>query len=426
MNLTAILVIAAALMAYGLVSRKIAGSFLTGPLLFSLFGLIVGPEVTGLFDLPINNDVLHLLAEVTLILVLFSDAASTDFAQLRRDHNLPLRMLLIGMPLAIVFGAVAAWLLFDGFGMWEAALLAAILAPTDAALGQAVVSNPAVPVRIRLTLNVESGLNDGIALPFVLLFAAFASAMHAETNAGEWLAFGARQVILGPLAGAAVGYAGGKLVAASYRQQWMSDTAEGMIALSLAFGAFTLAEVVHGNGFIAAFVAGLTFGNTLQQKCKFLYEFAESEGQILILLSFAAFGAAMIPQALDTVTPMHILFGILALTVLRMLPVYLSLIGTGISPVTSVFLGWFGPRGLASILFVLLILEEADMANRDTIFAIAIITVAMSVVLHGMSAGPAARRYGSMAQGMGECEENRPVSDQPFSLSTQDTAGERQ
>ncbi len=414
MDVTAVLAITLALIAYGLISRKIEGSILTGPILFSVFGLIAGPAAFGLIPLQISNEALHLLAEVTLILVLFSDAAGIDLAQLRRDHNLPVRMLLIGMPLTIVLGAVAALLLFKGFGLWEAALLAAILAPTDAALGQAVVSNRLVPVRIRQALNVESGLNDGIALPFILIFAALASAMHAESDAAEWLLFGTKQVVLGPLAGIAVGYMGAKLVSSCYRTQWMSESAEGMIALGLAFGAFALAEVVHGNGFIAAFVGGLTFGNTLKQKCQFLYEFAESEGQILIMLTFTAFGAAMIPRAFGAVTIVHFAFGILVLTVLRMLPIQLSLIGTGIKPVTTTFLGWFGPRGLASILFVLLILEEAELANESTLFAVVIVTVTLSVVLHGMTAGPAARWYGSMSQQMGECEENRPVSDEPF------------
>ena len=418
MDVTAVLAITLALITFGLCSRKIEGSILTGPILFSVFGLIAGPAAFGLVPLEISNEALHLLAEVTLILVLFSDAASIDLAQLRRDHNLPVRMLLIGMPLSIALGTVAILLLFGGFGFWEAALLAAILAPTDAALGQPVVSNPLVPVRIRQALNVESGLNDGIALPFILIFAALASAMQAETNTAEWLVFGAKQVIFGPLAGIAIGYVGAKLVSSCYRMKWMSEGAEGMIALGLAFGSFALAEVVHGNGFIAAFVAGLTFGNTLQQKCKFLYEFAESEGQILILLTFTAFGAAMIPQAIETVTIGHILFSVLALTILRMLPIYLSLMGTGIKPVTSVFLGWFGPRGLASILFVLLILKEAELENESKLFAVVIITVALSVVLHGMTAGPAARWYGSMSQQMGECEENRPVSDEPFTPST--------
>lgn len=415
MDVTAVLTVTLALIAYGLISRRIEGSVLTGPILFSVFGLIAGPAVLGFIPLQISNEALHLLAEVTLILVLFSDASGIDLVQLRRDHNLPVRMLLIGMPLTIALGALSALLLFDDFGIWEAALLAAILAPTDAALGQAVVSNRLVPVRIRQALNVESGLNDGIALPFILIFAASASAMHAETNAAEWLIFAAEQVVLGPIAGIAVGYFGAKLVARCYRMQWMSQSAEGMIALGLAFGAFALAETIHGNGFISAFVAGLTFGNTLQRKCQYLYEFAESEGQILILLTFTAFGAAMVPQAMEAVTGMHILFGILALTVLRMLPIHLSLIGTGIRPVTSSFLGWFGPRGLASILFVLLILEEAELANERAVFAVVIVTVGLSVVLHGITAGPAARRYGEISQRMGECEENRPVVDEPFS-----------
>ena len=406
------------MIAFGLISRKIEGTIFTGPMLFTAFGLIAGPAALGLITIPISNQSLHLLAEVTLILVLFSDAATINLTELRRDHNIPVRMLLLGMPLTIILGAVAALLLFDGLGLWEAALLAAILAPTDAALGQAVVSNHLVPVRIRQALNVESGLNDGIALPFVLIFAAFASAMHAEANAAEWLLFGAKQIGFGTIAGIAIGIIGGKLVALCNRTQWMSESAEGMIALGLAFGAFALAENFHGNGFIAAFVAGLTFGNTLQHKCQFLYEFAESEGQILILLTFAAFGAAMIPQAMSTVTLIHIVYAILALTLLRMVPVYLSLLGTGIKPLTSGFLGWFGPRGLASILFVLLILEEAELKHETLLFTVVIITVTLSVVLHGITAGPTARWYGAQTQRMGTCEENRPISNEPATTSS--------
>ena len=415
MNLTATLAVALALISFGLVSRKLEGSILTGPMLFSIFGFVAGPALLGIVPLHVSNDAVHLLAEVTLILVLFSDAANIDLVQLRRDHNLPVRMLVFGMPLTIVLGAAAALLLFDALSIWEAALLAAILVPTDAALGQAVVSNRLVPVRIRQALNVESGLNDGIALPFVLIFAAFASAMQTNTNAAEWIVFAGKQVILGPLAGMTIGYVGAKLVAACYRSDWMSETAEGMIALGIAFGAFALAETIHGNGFIAAFVAGLAFGNTLQHQCKFLYEFAESEGQILVLLTFTVFGAAMLPQAMGDLSVSHVVYAIAALTILRMLPVRLSLIGTGVKPVTSAFLGWFGPRGLASVLFVLLILDEAEVAHDTILFSVVIFTVAVSVILHGVTAGPAARRYGEMSREMGECAENMPVSEEPFS-----------
>jgi len=415
MDHLSLLMITVALVAFGLISKRLDGSSITGPMLFAVLGLLFGPTVFGLIELPITNDALHLLAEITLILVLFSDAANIDLGQLRRDHNLPVRMLLVGVPLTILLGALAALVLFEDFGILEAALLAAILAPTDAALGQAVVSNHLVPLRIRQALNVESGLNDGIALPFVLVFAALANAMGAEANSGHWIFFALKQVGLGPVAGLAVGYAGAKLVAQCHHRQWMSENALGMIALGLAFGSFALAELVHGNGFIAAFVAGLTFGNTLQHRCQFLYEFAESEGQILILVTFAAFGSAMIPQAVGNLEPTHVLFAILALTAIRMLPVYLALLGTGIKPVTTAFLGWFGPRGLASILFVLLILENMETAHYDDIFTAVIATVTLSILLHGMTAGPAARAYGKITQRLGRCEENRPVSDQPFS-----------
>ncbi|MCZ6870132.1 MAG: sodium:proton antiporter [Gammaproteobacteria bacterium] len=414
MGYVAIITVAGAFVAFALISRKIDGSMLTGPMLFAGLGLLVGPAALGLVPLQVSNDALHILAEITLVLVLFSDAAHIDLRQLRRDHNLPVRALILGMPLSIALGFAAAVMIFADITLWEAALLAAILVPTDAALGQAVVSNPRVPVRIRQALNVESGLNDGIALPVILIFAALASASNQSDDAIQWITFGVQEVTLGPLAGVVTGYLGAKFVTLCSRKLWMNEQAEGIIALGLAFGAFGLAEAIHGSGLIAAFVAGLTFGNTMRLQCAFLYAFAETEGQILVMLTFLAFGSAMLPTALATVTPMHLLYALLALTLVRMLPVSLSLLGTGIKPVTSLFLGWFGPRGLASVLFVLLVVEGAELAHGDTIFAAVIITVAMSIVLHGVSAGPGARWYGARTDEMGTCEENQLVAEEPF------------
>ncbi|HSS64643.1 MAG TPA: cation:proton antiporter [Gammaproteobacteria bacterium] len=414
MDHLAILTIIGGFLVFGLASGRIQDSVLTGPMLFAAFGLIVGPAALGLVPMQIDNTVLHWLAEITLILVLFADASSIDLHRLMRDHNLPLRMLAIGMPVNIALGALAALALFTELTIWEAALLAAILAPTDAALGQAVVTHPAVPARIRQALNVESGLNDGIALPLVLIFAALASASQETKQATEWLLFGLTQVTLGPVAGVAVGYLGAKLVALCNRTGWMTERAEGMVALALAFGAFGVGEAIHGNGFIAAFIAGLTFSNALGRACRYLFEFAESEGQILVLLTFFAFGCVMIPMTFPNIGLSACLYALLAVTVLRMLPVSLSLLGTRIKPVTSVFLGWFGPRGLASVLFVLLILEEMGVPHKDTIFTVAITTVVLSIVLHGVTAGWAARSYGAWCASIEECEEKRPVSEKAF------------
>ena len=415
MNPVAVLTIAIALLAYGLVSRRIQGSILTGPMLFAAFGFAVGPDGAGLVPMRVSHEGLHLLAEITLILVLFSDAANLDLRQLRRDHNLPVRMLTISLPLSIVLGAALALGLLAGFSIWEALLLAAILAPTDAALGQAVIINPVVPVRIRQTLNVESGLNDGIAFPFVLVFATVATMADAGQQVSDWILFAIKQMGLGPLAGIAVGFVGAKLVAFCHRANWMSETAEGIVALALAFAAYQAAELIGGNGFISAFAAGLSFGNTLGRHCKFLFEFADAEGLFLILLTFMAFGSAMIPMALPDVTPVYLLYAVLTLTVIRMLPVSLALLGTGVSPVTSAFLGWFGPRGLASVLYVLVVLEGAVMPHKHEIFVICTLTILLSIVLHGITAVPAARWYGRHSDSMGECEENKPVSERPWS-----------
>lgn len=215
-----------------------------------------------------------------------------------------------------------------------------------------------------------------------------------------------------------MGWLGARFVLLSERHGWIDETAEGVIAIALAFAAFGLAEIVHGNGFIAAFVAGLTFGNTLGRRCEFLYAFAETEGQLLTLATFGAFGCAMLPMVFDSLSPALFVYAALSLTVLRMLPVWISLTGTGVHGVTRAFLGWFGPRGLASVLFVLLIIEESNLPGTPLIEAVVIVTVFGSIVLHGLSAGPAAKRYGARAAAMGTCQENMPVPEQPFEAST--------
>jgi len=332
----------------------------------------------------------------------------------REDHNLPVRMLLIGLPLAMAAGTFAAVLVFPAFSLWEAALLAALLAPTDAALGQSVVSANAVPLRIRQSINIESGLNDGIALPAVLLFAALAGAAHAGNDPGGWLQFGLMQVVLGPLAGAIIGYIGARLLDIAAEREWATTAFQGIGVLSLSVLSFVLAELIGGNGFISAFVSGVIFGNSIRHPCMFLFEFMESEGQLFMLTTFLIFGASLLPEGLAHVDISFVVYAVLSLTAIRMIPIALSLLGSGIRMPTYLFLGWFGPRGLASILFVLLILEETDIAHRDEILSITVITVALSVILHGISAAPLANAYGRLAQRMGDCEESKEVSNMPL------------
>lgn len=401
-------------LAYSLVSGRLEGTILTAPLLFVAFGFLVGPGGFGLADIDVEHSAIHVIAELTLILVLFTDAARIDINRVREDHNLPMRMLLVGLPLAIAGGAFVAAALFPMFSIWEAALLAALLAPTDAALGQSVVSAKAVPLRIRQSINIESGLNDGIALPAVLMFAALAGAAHGGNEAGDWLRFGVMQVTLGPLAGAIIGYAGARLLDAAAERGWATTAFQGIGILSLSVLSYVLAEMIGGNGFISAFVGGLVLGNSLRHPCTYLFEFMESEGQLLMLITFLVFGAALLPEGLAHVDATFVVYAVLSLTAIRMVPIALSLLGSGLRMPTYLFLGWFGPRGLASILFVLLILEEADIPHRAEILSITVITVALSVILHGMSSAPLANAYGRLVERMGECEEGKTVSEMPL------------
>jgi NhaP-type Na+/H+ or K+/H+ antiporter len=406
--------IAAGIFLYALVSRRLENTVITPPMVFTVFGLIVGEAVLGLAHLNFDNHFVHGLAELTLILVLFSDAARIDLRALRRDHSLPVRMLLIGMPLTIVFGMLIALVLPLGLGLWEAALLAAILAPTDAALGQAVVTSPFVPVRIRQALNVESGLNDGIALPIVLIFAFLAGASHSAGSDQSWLLFGAKQIILGPLAGIVVGGAGAWLLDRAAEHKWITESYEGPAILGVALLAYSGAKIVGGNGFIAAFVSGLVFGNFVRGRCGFVFEFAEAEGQLLVLLTFLIFGAAILPTAFGEIDGTILLYAVLSLTVIRMIPIAISLIGSGVRAITVAFLGWFGPRGLASILFALFVLEEVPMSAGKRIVVITVVTVALSIVVHGLSAAPMSRRYGDRVRRMGRSEETKEVSEMPM------------
>ena len=412
MELASIAIIAALFLGYAMVSGRLEGTVITAPLVFAAFGFAAASG--GLMSINVEHSAIHIVAELTLILVLFTDAARIDLNRVREDHNLPTRMLLLGLPLAVAAGTFVAVALFPAFSFWEAALLAALLAPTDAALGQSVVSAKSVPLRIRQSINIESGLNDGIALPIVLLCAALAGAASGANETNDWLRFGVLQITLGPLVGAIIGFGGAGLIDTAAERRWATNAFQGIGILALSLLAYVVAEIVGGNGFISAFVAGAVFGNTIRHPCTYLFEFMESEGQLFMLITFLVFGAALLPEALVHVDVLFVVYAVLSLTLIRMLPIALSLLGSGVRLPTHLFLGWFGPRGLASILFVLLILEEADIAHHEEILSITMITVALSVLLHGISAAPFADVYGRLAERMGDCEESKVVSDMPL------------
>lgn len=397
MDALGLLIIGGGVLVWSALSGRIERGVLTAPMAFTAFGFAVGPAAADLVNLDMAQGGLHLLAEATLALVLFTDAARINVRQLAKDHVAPLRMLLIALPLTILLGAVVGAWLFGGWMFWEAALLAAILAPTDAALGQAVVSNPSVPARIRQALNVESGLNDGLALPAVLVLAAIASGMGGmapDRSLSSWVTFAALQVTLGPLAGLIIGVGLGRVIDWCLTRGWMDEAYEGAAVLAIPLTAYLSADLIGGNGFIAAFVAGAAFGAVVGERCSFLFEFMENEGRLLVLLTFFLFGGALIGEHLEHISWTTLGYTALSLTVIRMAPIMLSLTGAGFSMETKMFLGWFGPRGLASILFALLVLEHSLLPHREEIMATIVLTVLASIIVHGVTAAPWASSYG--------------------------------
>ncbi len=394
-----LLTMAIVVFGYALVSHRVERLAVTGPMVMVAVGLVIGEGGLDWLDLELETESVSLLAEATLVLVLFSDATRIDLMRLRANFGIPARMLGFGLPLTVVVGTLVALALFGDLRFWEAALLAAILAPTDAALGAAVVTDDRLPVRVRQSLNVESGLNDGLAVPVVTVMLALAAA-EEEGDTAEWLEFIARQIGFGLVIGIAAGYVGGVLLDEFVKRGWVDGALRQISTLAIAVAAFAGAEQIEGNGFVAAFVAGLAFGAVARAHCPHVQDFVEDEGELLTLLTFLVFGAVIAGPRLDELTWQIAVYAVLSLTVIRMVPVAASLFGAGLRRETVAFFGWFGPRGLASVVFGILVVEEVDLTGSDEIFLVMAWTVLASVFLHGITARPWAAGLASRLAGM--------------------------
>jgi NhaP-type Na+/H+ or K+/H+ antiporter len=336
-----------------------------------------------------------ILAELTLILVLFVDASTLDLQKLRRERALPIRLLGIGLPLTMILGTLVAFVLFPDEPYWSLLLMALILSPTDAALGQAVVTSNLVPLKIRQTINVESGLNDGIALPPILLCFAFISgkASGESGTAMYWLLFVMKQFVFGPALGGLVGWLGGLLVERASKRGWMNHTFQQLTSVSLAILAYSLAESVHGNGFIAAFCAGMMLGTRTPEIRDRMREFGEAESHAMVLFIFLLFGIILVPLAFPLWDWQSVVYALLSLTFIRMVPVALSLIGSGLTNTSIWFIGWFGPRGIASVLYLLMLILHLGIEGYEKIISVITLTVLFSIVLHGITAVPFSKLF---------------------------------
>ena len=410
MSETIVLVVAAAVFAWSVVSARLERADLTAPIVFMAVGAVLAG--TGTVDAPSAPETVKPLVEVTLVWVLFSDAARLPLQALRHDVGMFVRLLAVGLPLTILAGwGLAAWL-FPALGVWLALLVAAALAPTDAALGVPVVTNPAVPSRVRRVITVESGLNDGIATPVVMV--AIAGAASAEALPGAaGLGTALVELLVGAAIGAVVGSVGGWLLRSARRAHWASEEFAGLGVLALALLSYLASTSLDGNGFIAAFVGGLAFGATAGRRGPTELLFLEQASGLVSLLVWLAFGAVAVPIVLDNPDPTTVLYAVLSLTLVRMVPVALCCLGASLNRDTVLFIGWFGPRGLASLVFALLALEELGPAAHEAVAVIAV-TVLLSLLAHGVTAGPLAARYGRRQRGIGAAAQGESRRDPPM------------
>jgi len=388
--------IAVCLFGYALVEKRLSTTPITGPIVFVAFGMLASSQALGIFerDAVEIEVVVDLLFQSTLVLVLFTDASALTFSSWRKDADYPGRLLGVGLPLTIAVGTGFAVLLFTDLSVWEAAIIGAIIAPTDAALGQAVISNPRVPERIRQALDIESGLNDGISLPFVIIFIGLAEQAQASGAVETF----AREIGVAVGVGLVVGVAGGWAIDRATKAGWIGTAWSGLAVISLAFLAFIVADQGSGSGFIATFVAGLSYGHVTTNRIAPNEFLAGTVGLGLVQVSFLTFGALILMNALENATWQVFVMALLALTVARVIPVAIAMIGTRLRVPTLLYMGWFGPRGLATIVFGALVVENADLAGIDTIVAVAAITVGMSVLLHGLTSYPGSEAYANWYQ----------------------------
>jgi sodium/hydrogen antiporter len=385
--------IAAAVLLVAGVSRRLTDTPFTPAMAFVLIGLLLGPLVIGDVTVAPASSTVRTLAEATLAVVLFADASRIKLHVLRREYAVPLRLLGVGLPLTIIAGALLAIVIFPHLNAAEAVVLAVLLAPTDAALGQAVVTEPRLPSRIRQGLNVESGLNDGICVPLLLIALAAADVDDKVTSSHHAVTIVAEEIGYGILGGAAAGLIAAAVVIVGHRREMISGAWLQVIPIAGAALAYGIAVALGGSGFIAAFLAGAIFGALVPHESEEASRLNEELGDLLGGVTFLIFGAVLLGTALKHVTWQAALYAVLSLTIVRMLPVAIAMTGSGAKRQTVAFLGWFGPRGLASIVFAVITIQEAHLAGSNTILLATYLTVGLSVAAHGLTAAPLARRY---------------------------------
>ncbi|MGF1683835.1 cation:proton antiporter [Photobacterium minamisatsumaniensis] len=382
---------------FSAVAGRIERSIISGPMIFIGFGLISGPMILGVLNIKVDAVQLRIIADLALALVLFIDAANADLSLLRKFSHIPSRMLLIGLPLTITLGVIIGWLFFPQIPLFELCILSTMLAATDAALGKGVVNNKAVPARLREGLNAESGLNDGLCVPVLFLFIALAVNSQTEGTTLALTLF-VKEIGIGALVGLILTGVGAAIMQFCYSRGWFTHIWLQIPVIALAFSCFAVAQTLHGSGYIAAFAGGLLFGRLAKKDTHELVLASEGIAELIVMLTWVTFGVAVVGQVWLGISLNVLLYSLLSLTVIRIIPIIISLHGTDESWEHKLFLGWFGPRGLASIVFLLIAISN-PLQSKSILIDVVVCTVTLCVITHGISANLWAKRLAQRSQG---------------------------
>jgi sodium/hydrogen antiporter len=367
-----------------LVSALAKRTILSTAVLFLVAGFVLGPDVTGVLDVRADTPLVGTLAELALFAVLFTDGMRVGWADLRSAWRLPGRALGWGLPLTLLVTAVAAHFV-AGLGWPESLLIGAILAPTDPVFASALVGNEKVPARLRHLLNVESGVNDGLALPFVIVFLAVASG-SSELHLGEL----ALEVSLGILVGVAIPV--GAILLERTRFFAASTAYEPLNGLAIGLLVLGVAQATHANLFLAAFAAGITVATFGPRQRAAFEHFGENIAELFKLAALLVFGALISPAFLADISWTGWVFAVLAIFVARPVALWLSFLRSGLDMREQAAAMWFGPKGFASVVYGLLVLESGISAAND-IFHLVALTIVISIVLHSSTDVVVARAF---------------------------------
>lgn len=380
---------------YGLLSRPLERRNISSPMMMVVAGALVAVPLGIWHEAPLSalGDSLHVattFAEMTLAIILFLDAAVLDYRKERAARTLATRLLLIGLPLTIV----ATWGVIFGIdptiGLVPALILALIVSPTDAALGRPVLENKDVPEPVRQGINIESGLNDGLVLP-VFTAAVLLEANLSRTGHQGWIADALIEISMGAGAGVLIGFVLGKIVNRTVTDGMIIARFERLLGVLAAMLIYLLAEKVGGNGFVAAFAGGLALNISSDKVRDTIESFGEAEAELLTMLTFFVFGLLVVPAVYASWTWMMLVFCLASLVILRPLCVWICMIGSPYSLWEKLYIGWFGPRGIASVIYMLIMATLISPAEIMPLIAAGSMIICISIVAHGLSAAPLSR-----------------------------------